>query len=166
MKRPCSAKPAISVLSTADYERIKQNARISAEEEIQNQRKILQQQKNCQLAKARAHIEQIKQIDKNRPKYPLTQGDKEKQLQGTSILAAAKRAKENSLDAVKDMDKLLKYAKVVSIRDIQKKEHQQMEKAYKAKEDKLDLMMELERLKNLKVCQMKKKRNLMKIENR
>ena len=149
MKRSCSEKMAISVLSTADYERIKQNARISAEEEIQNQRKILQQQKNCQLAKARAHIEQIKQIDKNRPKYPLTQGDKEKQLQGTSILAAAKRAKENSLDAVKDMDKLLKYAKVVSIRDIQKKEHQQMEKAYKAKEDKLDLMMELERLKEL-----------------
>ena len=77
-RRPCSAKQGISILSTADYERIKQNARISAEEEFQNHQKILAQQKNCQLAKAKAHIEQLKQIDKKRPKYPITQGDKEK----------------------------------------------------------------------------------------
>ena len=38
----------------------------------------MEQQKNSQLAKARAHIEQIKRNDKNRPKFPITQGDKEK----------------------------------------------------------------------------------------
>ena len=48
------------------------------------------------------------------------------------------------------MDQLLKYAKVVSIRDLQKKEHIKMEKDFKDKENKLDLMMELERLKNIK----------------
>ena len=48
------------------------------------------------------------------------------------------------------MDQLLKYAKVVSIRDLQKKEHIKMEKDFKDKENKLDLMMELERLKELK----------------
>ena len=48
------------------------------------------------------------------------------------------------------MDQLLKYAKVVSIRDLQKKEHIKMEKDFKDKERKLDLMMELERLKELK----------------
>ena len=147
----------MSILSISDYERIKQNARISAEDEFKNRQKILEQQKNCQLAKARAHVEQIKQIDKNRPKYPLTQGDKEKQYQGASILAAAKRAKENSLDATKEMEQLLKYAKVVSIRDLQKKEHKDMENAYKAKENKLDLMMELERLKELKYQEDKEK---------
>ena len=149
-RRPCSAKQGISILSTADYERIKQNARISAEEEFQNHQKILAQQKNCQLAKAKAHIEQLKQIDKKRPKYPITQGDKEKKIQGNSILAAAKKAKEDGLDATKEMDILLKYAKVVSIRDLQKKEHIKMEKDFKDKERKLDLMMELERLKELK----------------
>ena len=55
------------------------------------------------------------------------------------------------------MDKLLKYAKVVSIRDLQKKEHRQMENAYKEKENKLDLMMELERLKELKYQEDKEK---------
>ena len=126
---------------------------------MKNQLKILEQQKNCQLAKARAHVEEIKRIDKNRPKYPLSQGDKEKQIQGTSILAAAKRAKENALDATKEMDQLLKYAKVVTIRDLQKKEHKQMEQAYKEKENKLDLMMELERLKELKYQEDKEKEN-------
>ena len=48
------------------------------------------------------------------------------------------------------MDQLLKYSKVVSIRDLQKNEHKQMEQRYKQKEAKLDLMMELERLKELK----------------
>ena len=91
------------MLSTADYERIKQNARISAEEEFKNHQKILVQQKNCQLAKAKAHIEQLKQIDKKRPKYPLTQGEKEKKIQGNSILYAAKKAKDFALaDQIRD----------------------------------------------------------------
>ena len=130
---------------------------MNAEDELKNKLKILEQQKNCQLAKARAHIDQIKQIDKKRPKYPLSQGDKEKISQGTSILAAAKKAKENNLDETKEMDQLLKYAKVVSIRDLQKKEHRNMEQAYKEKESKLDLMMELERLKELKFQEDKEK---------
>ena len=32
----------------------------------------------------------------------MTQGDKEKKIQGNSILSAAKRAKENALDATKE----------------------------------------------------------------
>ena len=61
---------------------------------------------------------------------------KKKKIQGNSILSMAKRAKENALDATKEMDQLLKYAKVVSIRDLQKKEHIKMEKDFKDKENK------------------------------
>lgn len=53
------------------------------------------------------------------------------------------------------MKQLLDYAKVVTIRDLQKKEHRAMEDAYKKKESKLDLMMELERLKELKFLEQK-----------
>ena len=48
------------------------------------------------------------------------------------------------------MNTLLKCSKVASIRDLQKEEHKRMEKMFKEKEAKLDLMMELERLKELK----------------
>ena len=47
------------------------------------------------------------------------------------------------------MDQLLKYAKVVTIRDLQKKEHRQMEVAYKEKENKLfnDGIRKIKRIK-------------------
>ena len=51
------------------------------------------------------------------------------------------------------MEKLSLYARVATIRDRQKAEHKEMEKVFKKKEDKLDTMMELERLKELKLQQ-------------
>ena len=143
-------------MSTADYERIKQNAKLSTEDEEQNTLKILSQQKISQLAKAKAHINILKEIDKNRPQY-LTRSQKNIEISENSILAAAKRAKENQLDATKEMNTLLKCSKVASIRDLQKEEHKRMEKNYREKEAKLDLMMELERLKELKFQEDKEK---------
>ena len=55
------------------------------------------------------------------------------------------------------MNTLLKCSKVASIRDLQKEEHKRMEKNFKEKEAKLDLMMELERLKELKFQEDKEK---------
>ena len=145
-----------SVLSVADYERIKQNAKLYSEDEEQNTAKILSQQKLSQLAKEKAHINHLKEIDRKRPQY-LIKGEKETFSQGNSILSAAKKAKENALDASKEMNTLLKCSQVASIRDLQREEHKRMEKNYKEKEAKLDLMMELERLKELKFQEDKEK---------
>ena len=150
-----------SILSTADYERIKQSAKLSTEDEEKNTSKILSQQTISQLAKAKAHINLLKEIDKNRPQY-LTKSQKEIEFSGNSILAAAKRAKENQLDATKEMNTILKCSKVASIRDLQKEEHKRMEKNFKEKEAKLDLMMELERLKELKFREDKEKEEKLK----
>ena len=140
----------------ADYERIKQNAKLSTEDEEKNTSKILSQQRISQMAKAKAHISIIKELDKKRPKY-LTKSQNEKEFDGNSILAEAKKAKENELDAAKEMNTLLKCSKVASIRDLQKEEHKRMEKNFKEKEAKLDLMMELERLNELKFQEDKEK---------
>lgn len=51
---------------------------------------------------------------------------------------------------VKEFDKLCKFAKIATIRDRQVSERKVMEKMYKDKEAKLDLMMELERLKEIR----------------
>ena len=84
----------------ADYERIKQNAKLNSEDEEQNSAKILSQQRLSQLAKDKAHVNRLKEIDKKRPQY-LIKSEAEKLSQGNSILAAAKKAKENALDASK-----------------------------------------------------------------
>ena len=148
--RPQTA--SVSILTTSDFERIRKNAKLSTQEEELNNKKILAQQKNCQFAKAQAHKDRLAEIDKLRKTQPvLSEAEKEDIIKGNSIIAQAKRAKENNEDAVKEMDQMLKYAKVVTIRDIQKREHKQMEEDYKKKELKLDTMMELERLKELKL---------------
>ena len=117
----------------------------------------MSQQTISQLAKAKAHINILKEIDKTRPQY-LTKSQKDIDFSGgNSILAAAKRAKENQLDATKEMNTLLRCSKVASIRDLQKEEHKRMEKNFREKEAKLDLMMELERLKELKFQEDKEK---------
>ena len=60
-------------------------------------------------------------------------------------------------DAIKDLNILCKYAKIASIRDRQLNERKEMENLYKKKEERLDLMMELERLKEIKFKEEKEK---------
>ena len=60
-------------------------------------------------------------------------------------------------DAIKDLNILCKHAKIASIRDKQLNERKEMENLYKKKEERLDLMMELERLKEIKFKEEKEK---------
>jgi len=60
-------------------------------------------------------------------------------------------------DAIKDLNILCKYAKIATIRDKQLDERKKMENMYKKKEERLDLMMELERLKEIKFKEEKEK---------
>ena len=48
------------------------------------------------------------------------------------------------------MDKMCLYAKISTVRDKQLRERKEMEQMYKKKEEKIDLMVEIERLKGLK----------------
>ena len=134
---------------------------MNSEDEEQNAAKILTQQKLSQLAKDKAHINRLKEIDKKRPQY-LIRSENKDLSKGNSILAAAQKAKERALDASKEMNTLLKYSQVATIRDLQKEEHKRMEKSYREKEHKLDLMMELERLKELKFQEDKEKEEKLK----
>jgi hypothetical protein len=65
-------------------------------------------------------------------------------------------------EAVRVMDKMCLYARISTIRDKQLQERKEMEKMFKKKEEKLDLMVEIERLKELKNMEEKEK-NLQKV---
>ena len=151
------SKSNVSILSCEDYERIKQNSKKPSQEDFLNQKIIKTQQKETQLAKARAHLERIKEYDRKRPILPWSDANREKEKERTQIILNAKQCKEEEYDLSKRMEQLLKYAKVVTIRDIQKKESKKIDAEFKKKEEKLDLMMELERLKGLKSEEEKKK---------
>ena len=60
-------------------------------------------------------------------------------------------------EAVRTMDKMCLYARISTVRDKQLKEKKEMEKIFKRKEEKVDLMVEIERLKELKNIEIKNK---------
>jgi hypothetical protein len=67
-----------------------------------------------------------------------------------TLLSQAKEMMDEEEDAVKEMNKMVLYAKVATTRDRQKDEQKRICEEYKKQEVKMDLMMELERLKELK----------------
>lgn len=93
----------------------------------------------------------MKEIDRNRTdKYQLSDIDKENIEKNKVLLTQAKKLIEEDHDAVKEMNKMMLYAKVATIRDRQKEEQKYVYGEYKKQQMKMDLMMELERLKELK----------------
>lgn len=54
-------------------------------------------------------------------------------------------------DDVKQMNQMMLYSKVVTIRDKQKEEQKRLEEEWIDEQKRLDLMMEIERLKSLKM---------------
>ena len=60
-------------------------------------------------------------------------------------------------EAVRTMDKMCLYARISTVRDQQLKERKELEKIFKKKEEKIDLMVEIERLKEMKNIEQKNK---------
>jgi hypothetical protein len=54
-------------------------------------------------------------------------------------------------DDVKHMNQMMLYSKVVTIRDQQKEEQKKLEEEWISEQKRMDLMMEIERLKSLKM---------------
>lgn len=70
--------------------------------------------------------------------------------QKKGILATAQNQMDEELDDVKQMNAMLIYSKCVTIRDRQLEEQQRLEEEYREEERRMDIMMEIERLKTLK----------------
>ena len=137
-------------LTFYDYERIRKNAIVPTKEELLNNERVQKEQENTQLAKARALKEKLINYDINKPRTELTDFQRQNIKSNNNLLSEAQKILDQNEDCVKEMEKLALYAKVASIRERQLKEHEMMEQMYKKKEEKLDTMMELERLKELK----------------
>ena len=108
------------------------------------------QQKQFQLSKARAHLKKLKDYDIQRQNFNFYLTHRAQERKNKKILFYAQQCKENELDLSKKMDQILKYAKCVTIRDKQKILNKKIKNDLKKKDEKFDVMMELERLKGLK----------------
>lgn len=90
-------------------------------------------------------------MDKERStKLPQTEVEIEQGRKAEGLLANAQHQMNEEHDDVKHMNQMVLYSKVVTVRDKQLEENKHLESEWQAEQKKLDLMMEIQRLKALK----------------
>ena len=104
------------------------------------------------LTKAEKHKNRLRSFDKKNHFHPLMTYENKKVVDPYSVVS-----KED--DALKELNILCKNAKIATIRDKQLDERKFMDNIYKKKEQRLDFMMELERLKEIKFKEEQEKEN-------
>ena len=112
---------------------------------------IMKEQKEKQHAAAKARKQRMMELERDRQKNaPLSEFDQERNQKASATVAAAKHMLDEEHDDVKGMNGLMLYAKCVTIRDQQKVEADLIDEQLRKEDERLDLMMEIERLKVIK----------------
>lgn len=90
-------------------------------------------------------------MDRNRgSKLPASEIENEQNQRAEGLLSKAQQQLDEEHDDVKHMNQMTLYAKVVTVRDKQLNENKSLEQDWVSEQKRLDLMMEIERLKALK----------------
>merc|ERR1719333_1705435 len=93
-------------------------------------------------------------MEEERKKNAVLSGaDMEARVQANGVLEKAKRMLDEDLDDVKHMNQMMLYSKVVTIRDAQVQEKRTLQAEREEEERQLDTLMEIERLKALKMTE-------------
>ena len=103
------------------------------------------------MAAAKARRSRMQGHDVSRAsKLPKTDIEAHDEFKAQSMLANAQAQMDEAHDDVKHMNKMMLYSKVVTVRDKQLAENAALEQDWQAEQKKLDLLMEIERLKTLR----------------
>jgi hypothetical protein len=138
------------VLKASELERIKESTKMIGKQQEAEERKRLEAEKEKEREAAEAMKKKIKAFDQTRTKkLPSTIYQKEAKEKNETLLTKAEKAMDEELDDVKLMNKMLHYAKCATVRDRQLEEMKELEKLKKEDDLRMDMMMEVERLKTL-----------------
>ena len=146
-----SAPETAAVIPLSEIQRMKAAAVLKSKEEMLSEQKVLEEQKEQQRSAAKARKERMMHLEAERQKAaPLTESEKEQKERDKFFKERAKQMLDQEYDDVKTMNQMVLYSKIVTVRDEQLKEKKKIEEEKKTVEDRLDLMMEIERLKVIK----------------
>uniref|UniRef100_A0A7S1L779 Cilia- and flagella-associated protein 45 n=1 Tax=Alexandrium catenella TaxID=2925 RepID=A0A7S1L779_ALECA len=159
---PTNGKQDAVIICASELNRLRDNAKLLTREE-----EILQKQRQEELyaermAKSVARKEKIRQMEEERKKNAmlLDQSEKSGRAQKNSVLERAKQMLDEDMDDVKHMNQMMLYSKIVTIRDAQIQEKRNVQAEKEEEERQLDAMMEIERLKALKMYEVREKERL------
>jgi hypothetical protein len=140
-----------TIISKNDLDRIMMATTIKSKEQVIAEKRLLEEQKNAALAKSKARKTKMQALDAQRAtKVKPTDFQMAEKNKAETLLSKAQKKLDNEMDDVKAMNQMVLYSKVVTIRDKQLEENKRLEQEWVEEQKKLDLMMEIERLKVLK----------------
>lgn len=138
------------MLSGHEVTRMKNLSIIRKEEDVRREAKVIQEKKDKERAVSIVRKERMLKLEEERKKrVPPTETEQIKMQGDQATLTKAQYKLEEELDDVKRMNQMMLYSKCVTIRDAQIEEKKHIMEENEEEERRLDLMMELERIKAL-----------------
>ena len=137
-------------ISGSDLMRIRGSSNILSPEQVAAIKKAKMAAREKEMAQSKLRKQQMLKLEEERKKrMPPTETERLKLLSDQKTLSRAEYLQQEEHDDVKSMNRMLLYAKCVTIRDQQIKDKQRMMEAEEEEERKMDLVMEIERIKAL-----------------
>jgi len=149
------------VIPASELARIKDNATLlTKQEEAQIKREQMLKDEERQK-RSRDRKEKMIRLEEERKRNAMIadQGGEER-AQRNGVLEKAKQALDEEMDDVKHMNQMMLYSKIVTIRDAQIQEKRYIQQEKEEEERQLDMMMEIERLKALKMYEEREKKRV------
>merc|ERR1712066_130939 len=149
------------VIPASELNRLKDNATLLSKAEQEELKKRAEDAYNERMKRSQIRKEKMLQMEEERKKNAMLV-DKESGglAQKNSVLERAKRMIDEEMDDVKHMNQMMLYSKIVTIRDAQVHEKRNIQAEKEEEERSLDAMMEIERLKALRMYEMREKERL------
>jgi hypothetical protein len=143
-----------AVITNTDIDRMKASIKIETADDLKAAATLAKTQKESAMEQSNARKTRMQAMDRERAsKVAPSDIEQSNRNKDVGILSKAQNQLDEELDDVKHMNQMVLYSKVVTIRDKQLEENKCLEKEWLEEQRKLDLMMEIERLKGLKVAE-------------
>lgn len=120
------------------------------QDQVAQEKKVISEQMEQQMAAARARNQRMQKQDRERAANAPLVVQTRKYGQGNNLLAKAQEAMDEQYDDVKHMNQMVIHSKVCTIRERQLAENKMLEENWVEEQKRLDIMMEIERLKAIK----------------
>lgn len=151
------------VVVASDLHRIKTSTKLSNKKDDLADRRIEEAAKAEKQEKSRLRKEKMLIMEEERKMKmasQMSEFEKEEEAKTNGVLQKAIQKMEENNDDVKNMNAMMMYSKVVTIRDAQVQEKRYIHQEREEEESQLDCMMEIERLKALKMYEERNKARL------
>ena len=149
--------PEVAVLSAHELQRMKQQSKILTKEERIAQQKLYAEQEEKQQAKGQAKRKKMLELEQEMrlAAPPLTDMEREDLEKKGALRKNAEEIHNENRDEVKKMNQLINYAKCATVREKQIEEKDRIVKQKIDEIKRIDLMMEIDRLKAIEDAEAK-----------